>query len=230
MSWSRRSHRHNRASDDDLFGDWAARDQPSGSYSGYTAGNSHTQQGSHNPGYGSSSSYTTQNSYPHYGPADPNYTRSQQQQYQEQSGGYGSQRSQGYDSEEEEDFEGPRSQIRSARDPSPKDTRSALYATQNAEGSDSRIFHHLGTQGARLDNTERDSYGSSNQNRFIDTRGRDHGGLNRGTFVSPSSTSRQEEEARVLARAERDESYRTTRESGHGNRYRSQYSSGGGYY
>ena len=162
--------------------------------------------------------------------------RSQQQQYQEQSRGYGSQRSQGYDSEEEENFE-VRSQIRFARDPSVRDTRSALNAAQGAEVSSLGIPNNLSTQGARLHNTERDHYGASNQNHFAEDRGRNFGNQNSSMFVpnmgNPlgSRSRAQEDEAVTLARhrAEREESFRA-RESSHGNQYRSQYPSGGGYY
>jgi len=92
---SRRSHRHNRATDDDLYGNWAAQDPPSGSHSNYVAGNSYAQHGSYDRGYGGSS-YGGQSSYSHSG--DPNYGHRQQYQYQEQSGGYDSQGSQGYSS------------------------------------------------------------------------------------------------------------------------------------
>ncbi|PUU81677.1 hypothetical protein B9Z19DRAFT_1076699 [Tuber borchii] len=254
MSWSRRSNRHNRASvyEDEFDDDWAARDQPSGSYSGYAAGNSHSQHGSYNPGYGGSSytsqnsqrgsynpgyggsSYTSQNSYSNHGGADPNYGRSQQQQYQEQSGGHGSQRSQGYDSEEEEDFEA-RSQIRLFKDQSVRDTRKASNSPIETEVSGSGILNHVSTQG-HLHNTESRLYGAFSQNHFADTTGQGHGNLTGSTFVpnvgnSLGSRSRaQEEGARTLARqVEREGSYRA-RESSHGNRYRSQYSSGGGYY
>jgi len=157
---SRRSHRHNRATDDDLYGNWAARDPPSGSHSSYVAGNSYTQHGSYDRGYGDSS-YGAQSSYSYTG-GDSNYGR-QQQQYQEQSGGYGSQRSQGYSSGED-NVELTKRQIRVARQGSLSSTENRDFATRMAGGEISpttlerlgvdQSLHYTGTNGRNISSNE----------------------------------------------------------------------------
>ena len=185
---SRRSHRHNRATDDDLYGNRPARDPPSGSHSGYVAGNSYTQHGSYDRGYGGSS-YGGQSSYSHSG--DPNYGHRQQYQYQEQSGGYGSQRAQGYESEGEEIGAG-RGSIRYAR-------RESLNSAENSP-SEPRMAEATSSASAlELLGHQRSRYTGANDRTAFSSEYASRAGN------SYSSQSRaQEEEAMIARPAARD--------------------------
>lgn len=218
------------ATDDDdaarnsLFGNRTAQNPPSNPNGG---GNPYAQPGGHNPGYGGAppsdsgsrggggygGSYAAQNPYaPHRG-GDDGRSR-------EDYGGYGQtdtrQQSQGYNSEEE-DVEAVKGSIKFTKDQSVRSTRNALNAAQSAEESGLRILNNLGTQGARLHNTEKNLDVASSQNRVAEDKARELKNLNRSMFVpnvgNPlRSKSRAEaEEAKIIARhqAEREERDRT---------------------
>jgi len=172
---SRRSHRYNRDADDDLYGNRAPPDTSSSSHSGYGAGSSYTQHGSYDYGHGGSS-YTAQSSYSR---GDPNHGHLQQQQYQEQYGGYGSQASQGYGSEEES----VRSSILSPKKQTVGSTENALYAAQGAEVSGLGTLGYLSTQGERLHNTEKNLDIASSRNRIAEEKAQELKRLNGSMFV-----------------------------------------------
>jgi len=186
---SRRSHRHNRATDDDLYGNWASQDPPSGSHSGYAAGNSYTQHGSYDRGYGGSS-YGGQSSYAYSGShsgGDPNYGHRQQYQYQEQSGGYGSQRAQGYESEDEE-IGASRGSIRHARRESLNSAENSPSEPRMAEATSSASTLELLGQG------QRSRYTGANDRTAFSSEYASRAGN------SYSSQSRAQEEEAMIAR------------------------------
>jgi len=197
---SRRSHRHNRDTDDDLYGNWAARDSPSGSHSAYGAGSSYTQHGSSDRGYGDSS-YGAQSSYSYSG-GDPNYGRRQQQQYQEQSGGYGSQRSQGYSSGEDDISDLTKCEIAVRKNASLYSTGNRDFAARMAAESSTATLERFGEdQSSRYTGaSDRTAFSNEFASRVGDP------------FSSQSRA--QEEEARIARQQQLDREERNRREFG----------------
>ena len=136
----------------------------------------------------------------------------QQQQQQEQSGSYGEE----YNSEEEE-IKSTKASINFVKNQSVRSTRNALDAALAAEASGLQTLSHLGTQGERLHNTEKNLNVASSQNRIAEERARELKSLNRSMFVPSvgnplrSKSRAQEEEAKIIARhqMEREERDRT---------------------
>lgn len=224
-----------------LFGNRTAQNPPSNSHSGHVAGNPYApQRGGYDPGYGGAppadygtrgdnayggSSYAAQNPYaPHRGGYDDRFredpSRGYGQQQQEQSGGYGqsgaSQRSEEYDSEEENIKEAKRS-IQYLKGDTRDSTKRSVAAALAAQKAGMETLGRLSAQGGRLHNTEKNLDIARNQNYLAEEKARELKTLNRSMFVpnvgNPlrSKSRTREEEAKIIARheLEREEAGRT---------------------
>jgi len=129
--------------------------------------------------------------------------------------------------EEEEEVRAVKEQIKFKKYETLSSTQNALDAANRAEASGRATLERLGTQGERLQNTEKNLDIAASQNRVAEEKARELKSLNRSMFVphvsNPlrSSARAKEEEAKILARhhSEREERERT-REFGYDSKNR----------